>query len=192
MNDMEIGIWGDSITYGAGDDEALGWVGRVRKSLFNESETEVYNFGVCGDTTENLLKRFSVEAKGIQPDKIVFAVGINDSKYPPGETANKVSIEKFKQNIQTLLSEARKFTDKIFVVSATKVDSACESWGGTRFLNTEIQRYNATLRECTKAANSIFIDVFESLDTSTDLADGLHPNASGYQKLFLKIGSEIK
>ncbi len=30
---MEIGIWGDSITYGAGDSEALGWVGRLRKSL---------------------------------------------------------------------------------------------------------------------------------------------------------------
>src|SRR3989339_171717 len=119
---MEIGIWGDSITYGAGDSEALGWVGRLRKSLETNDDVGVYNFGICGDTTDGLLKRFSVEADAIKPSVIVFAIGINDSKYPAGETENKISIEKYKQNMNALLKLARNYTDKIFIVGATKAD----------------------------------------------------------------------
>jgi hypothetical protein len=32
---MEIGIWGDSITYGESDIDGLGWVGRLRKKMLD-------------------------------------------------------------------------------------------------------------------------------------------------------------
>ena len=95
---MEIGIWGDSITYGASDTEALGWVGRLRKSLPQDGNVAVYNRGICGDTTEDLLKRFPIEAEAIQPNVIFFAIGINDSKYPADTEGNKVLLEDFKRN----------------------------------------------------------------------------------------------
>ena len=78
---MTIGFWGDSITYGAQDSEALGWVGRIRKLLSVDNYRELYNFGVCGDTSESLLERFQEEAIKVKPDIIMFAVGVNDSKY---------------------------------------------------------------------------------------------------------------
>jgi lysophospholipase L1-like esterase len=34
-------------------------------------------------------------------------------------------------------------------------------------------------------------NVFETLDPATDLDDGLHPNAQGYQKMFEVIKSNL-
>ena len=186
---MKLGIWVDSITYGAGDSEALGWVGRLRKSLEAVADVGVYNFGVCGDTTDDLLRRFSVEADAIKPNIIVFAIGINDSKYPAGETENRVPLEKFKQNIQALLKLARNYTATIYVVGATKVDEALIRDSGTRFVNEMIQSYNSFLKEFSESEGLIYVDVFDVLDTGTDLDDGLHPNTQGYEKLYRTISA---
>lgn len=184
---MEIGIWGDSITYGAGDSEALGWVGRLRKSLEAAADVGVYNFGICGDTTDDLLKRFSVEADAIKPNVIVFAIGINDSKYPAGETENIIPLEKYKQNMQELLKLARSYANKIYIVGATKVNETIVRGSGTRFVNETIQSYNDFLKEFSEAESLTFIDVFDVINIGTDLDDGLHPNAQGYEKLFMVV-----
>ena len=180
---MEIGIWGDSITYGDGDNEALGWVGRLRKS-FLTTDSCVYNFGVCGDTTEDLLKRFVVEANSIQPNIVVFAIGINDSKIPANEIANEVTFEKYQKNIQELIKMARDYTNKIYIVGATKVNDTAIRDSGTRFNNVTIQTYNKYLKEVSSLENLVFIETFDILDINNDLADGLHPNAQGYEKLY--------
>ncbi len=189
---MEIGIWGDSITYGAGDSEALGWVGRLRKLLEKNDDISVYNFGVCGDTTDDLLKRFSVEAEAIKPNVVVFAIGINDSKYPVDETTNKVPLERYKQNMHELLRLAREHTNKIYVVGATKVEEAYIRKSGTRFENKVIQTYNDFLKDVCKSENLTYVDVFDVLDAHADLDDGLHPNAQGYDKLFETIKEFIR
>ncbi len=183
---MEIGIWGDSITYGQCDLAGLGWVGRLRVSLL-ESNIRIYNFGVCGDTTNELLKRFSVEADSIGPDIILFAIGINDSKFSRGETESKVPLKVFKENIGELLDLAKEYTTKIYIISATKTDDAFARSSGTRFLNETIEIYNTSLREIAVIHNIPFIDVFNLLNPETDLVDGLHPNAQGYEKMFNTI-----
>ncbi len=189
---MEIGIWGDSITYGAGDSEALGWVGRLRKLLEKSDDVSVYNFGICGDTTNDLLKRFSVEADAIKPNVVVFAIGINDSKYPAGETKNIIPLEQYKQNMYALLKLARSHTSKVIIVGATKADETLARESGTRFVNAVIQTYNDFLKEFSRSEDLIYVDVFDLLDIHTDLEDGLHPNAQGYEKLFMAIKGFVK
>ena len=186
---MEIGIWGDSITYGAGDSEALGWVGRLRKSLETNENVSVYNFGICGDTTDDLLKRLSIEAEAIKPDVIVFAIGINDSSFPVGKIENKVRLENYKQNMRELTKLARSHTSKIYIVGATKVDEALIRDSGTRFVNEMIQSYNSFLKEFSESEGLIYVDVFDVLNTGTDLDDGLHPNTQGYEKLYRAISA---
>ena len=188
---MEIGIWGDSITYGAGDNEALGWVGRLRKSFGTNDDVGVYNFGVCGDTTDDLLNRFTVEADSIKPNVIVFAIGINDSKYPAGETENRVPLEKYKENMRALLKSAKNYTNEIFIVGATKVDEALIRDSGTRFVNETIHIYNNFLKELSESEGLSYVDVFGVLDIHTDLDDGLHPNTQGYEKLFMEIAQKL-
>ncbi len=76
---MVICIFGDSITWGAFDYKNGGWVGRLR-NYFEEKdeEIEVYNLGVAGNKTKDLLARFENEVKVRKVDVIVFAIGIND------------------------------------------------------------------------------------------------------------------
>lgn len=185
----EIGVWGDSIAYGASDSEGLGWVGRLRKKLLDTAN--IYNRGVCGDTTEDLLKRFATEADSIEPDQIIFAIGINDSKFPVGEQTNKIPFEKFKENLRELLIQAKKYTSKIYVVGLTRVYEDRINPTGSRFVNTEIQRYDDFIKELAELENALYIPVVEVLDIDTDLADGLHPNAGGYEKLFAVIAERI-
>jgi lysophospholipase L1-like esterase len=186
-----VGVWGDSITYGACDPEALGWVGRLRKLLDTNDYGSVYNFGVCGDTSEDLLERFSVEANSIEPNVIILAIGINDSKYPVGQSTNLVPFEKYRTNIEALLIQARKYTDKIFVVGAKQVDESRMKPGYSRFENKTIQTYNKFLKKFCEDERLTFLDVFDVLDIKTDLYEGLHPNAQGYDKLFKAIANSI-
>jgi lysophospholipase L1-like esterase len=82
---QKIFIFGDSIAYGAWD-PAGGWVERLRQWLFVTTQGEynlgtfLYNLSIVGDTTADLLKRFTPEIEARQPgDMIFFAVGINDT-----------------------------------------------------------------------------------------------------------------
>jgi lysophospholipase L1-like esterase len=184
---MTIGVWGDSITHGSCDSEALGWVGRIRKELPSNDYNHIYNFGVCGDTSTDLLARFAVEVKAINPDHIVFAVGINDSKFPEGLSTHKVSLSDYKANLSELILLAKQYTDSIAVISATKVDPAWRSARGSRFMNEEIAKFNEVLVTLSNEQGLKYIDVFETIDLITDLEDGLHPNAQGYQKMFETI-----
>ncbi len=190
---MTIGVWGDSITYGAGDSEALGWVGRLRKALptGGMGDIEVYNFGICGQTSTDLLARFDSEADGVKPNIVMFAIGINDSKYLADEPVHNVPVPDYKMNLQLLIEKARAHTGNIALLSATKVHDGWRTQRGSRFFNEGIAEYNETMRTLADAEKVIFIDVFETIDPDIDLEDGLHPNAGGYQKLFEAVSEAL-
>jgi len=189
---MRIGIWGDSIVYGKCDSEGLGWVGRWRASLFKQDEIEIYNFGVCRDSSEDVLKRFPTEVGSISPDIIVISVGLNDAKIPVGQTETHVPLDRFKKNIQALLTSSQKYAQKIYLLGLTKADDGFIRHTGTRFLNEIIEKYNLALLESAQDCGVVFIPMFEHLDTSTDLSDGLHPNKTGYEKMFNIINENVK
>jgi len=188
---MNIGVWGDSITHGSCDSEALGWVGRIRKALPTDDCNHIYNFGVCGDTTDNVVARFDVELAAIHPQKVVFAVGINDSKFPEGSDTHLVSLEVYEQNLRQLIEKTRVHTDAITIIGATKVDDEWRSARGSRFINEEIVKFNEAMKKVADENSLDYIDVFEILDPSIDLADGLHPNTQGYDKMFEVIKANL-
>lgn len=189
---MQIGIWGDSITYGECDSKGLGWVGRIRNSFPVDNYIGVYNRGISGDTTIGLLKRFEKEAESIRPNIIIFAIGINDSKFPIGSKENKVPFDDFKKNIQTLIDQAKKYTSNIFLLGLTKVDeSLVNSPSDDNFTNKQIELYNSFLQNFAENENILWIDMFDVI-TNEDLYDGLHPNASGYEKMSRIIIDKIK
>ena len=188
---MNIGVWGDSITHGSCDSEALGWVGRIRKALPSDDYNHIYNFGICGDTSDDLINRFDVELAAIHPEKVIFAVGINDSKFPEGSDTHLVSLETYEQNLWQLIEKTRVHTDAITIIGATKVDDEWRSARGSRFMNEEIAKFNEVMKKVADENNLDYIDVFETLDPATDLADGLHPNAQGYDKMFEVIKANL-
>ncbi len=188
---MKIGVWGDSITYGECDSEALGWVGRLRKSLVTMDGTKVYNFGVCGDTSEDVLKRFKIEAEGVEPEVVVFAIGLNDTKYQGNSDINLIPTVLYIANMRELLLQARVFTDKIFIIGLTYVDETWRSNSGSHFSNVIVANYNLQLEKLAQEMDVPFINVSKVVDLTVDLADSLHPSANGYQKLFEVIRNKV-
>ncbi len=80
---MRICFFGDSFVNGTGDDECLGWVGRV-SALARQTGTDItcYNLGVRRDTSADIARRWRNEAEVRLPDKhdgrLVFSFGAND------------------------------------------------------------------------------------------------------------------
>ena len=121
---MMLLVFGDSITYGLNDDKG-GWVGRLRKELEKEYlanaghvENTVYNCGIRGDTTEQMLKRFDIELSSRadrQDDPVIlFAIGTNDS-CTSSSGSNTVPAANYRENLGKLLEKAQTVTDKVIL-----------------------------------------------------------------------------
>lgn len=199
MRTTNICIFGDSVAYGAWDASG-GWVDRLRSFLHGQTLASnftdyyfVYHLGVPGNTTHDVLARFIPEVDAREPHVTICAVGMNDSRYRDADRTPHVAEDIFRVNVSALIAEAKERAPKTFFIGLTPVDETktMPYEEGIYFENQNVVRYNALLREITKEAGVEFIEVYNALDTEEDLADGLHPNAQGHEKLFNLIRDHL-
>ena len=178
-----ICVFGDSIVWGAYDLELGGWVNRLKLYLNNlgNFDTDVYNFGVSGDKVKDVLKRIDIEAKSIKPDKIIFAIGINDSPHLAHLFGTKLT--DFENQFRQLLEKAKKFTENIVIVGLINVAENTKLHG---YSNQKIEKYNQVVEKIAQEENLLFVGQFFSL-SNEDFEDGLHPNSKAHQKIFEKV-----
>jgi len=192
-------IWGDSITYGHGDADG-GWVGRLRKTVWKDSI--VYNLGISGDTTTEVLGRLEFEARQrIDPEEetvCIFAIGINDSIFLSDRGTFQTELPQFVKNIHEIYSQAKRISSRIVFVGLTPVDEKKTnpiSWAPNKvYKNDFIEKYHSALRTFCGETQLPFVDVFsswEKLQYMEWLYDGVHPNANGYDALFSEISSTL-
>ncbi len=186
-------IFGDSITLGAFDYECGGWTIRLKKYFKNH---EIYNLGVSGDTTNDLLKRFKLEVKTRKPRSnrplvIIFAIGVNDSYYINSENNPGTTLKKFEKNLVELLNQAKNFTEKIIFVGPTKADESKTlpiPWAkNIYYTNENIIKYDSVIEKFCRENKVHFINTLDLLNKDKDLEDGLHPNSKGHQKIFKRV-----
>lgn len=202
----QILVFGDSIIYGAWDKNG-GWVSRLRKFLDEKTITDsnfyclIYNLGVSGDTTEDLLERFEFETKQrLKEDEetiFIFGIGINDSQFIHSQNSLRYSIGQFRANIQKLINLAQKFSSKIIFVGLTPIDETktmpIPKNIDKTYKNEYIKQNNKIIKSICRENNLLFIDIFDKLmklGYKKLLEDGLHPNSAGHQNIF-KIVKEF-
>lgn len=182
---MKIYVFGDSIAAAEGYKRSReGWVYRLQDSL---NDTKIINKSVNGDTTFETLQRFSVK----NPNLIIFAIGINDSKIVPGQ-GNQVPISEFEENIEKLIKLSGK--TKIVFVGFTCADENETITLIEEYRNEEIKKYSDKLKEICKKHKIQFIDIYDKwikLNYKELLFDGLHPNEKGHKLLFEEISKKI-
>lgn len=194
-NQSTICIFGASITYGAWDLEKGGWVNRLRlyfDNINNLNTTKVYNLGISGNTTSDLLKRFDIELEARKPNKIIFSIGNNDSVFLTKEKCQMTQIEKFEENIKTLISKSRKQTTDIIFTGLTPVDENKTTpipWAANKiYKNQYIEVYSEKIKKICKEEEVKFVDLYNKFiklkNYKEILEDGLHPNSKGHQFMF--------
>lgn len=193
---MILFIFGDSITQGYWDSEG-GWVDRVKasvqsKDIANKFSTYhgVYNLGIDGNTTRQVINRFNNETQArLWPDcdyGVIFAIGINDTLFR--EQKDYISTpSQYKEDLAILLQQARELTPRIAFVNLCPVDETLtnplpNSSTGKSFTNERINAFNNVLGEFCSTNDVTLINVHDQfMKSSNALADGLHPNAKGHQ-----------
>ena len=196
----QILVFGDSIAYGAFDSEAGGWVDRLKAFFFKDGQNcdyFVYNLGISGDTTEDLLERFVFETKQRKKEAdsteaiVIIEIGANDSALIRSKNDAWVAPEKFEGNLKKLVALAKKVSSKIIFVGLAPVDESKTmpvSWNANVTYKHEfIKRYNDILKSICEKSKIYFVDLFDELlkmNYKKMLEDGTHPNTEGHKKMF--------
>lgn len=198
-------VFGNSITYGAWDIEG-GWVTRLRrfldeKVIASQGELDylVYNLGISGGTTEELVHRLKSEAKSRLEEEgetiIIFGmITINDSYFIYSQNGHKISIDQSKQNVEKLIELAKQITPIVLFVGNTVVDETKTkpiSWDADKsYTNEYIRQYDEAVKSICQFKKVPFLELmgnFLSQDYVNMLEDGLHPNTAGHKWMFERV-----
>lgn len=193
-----ICVFGDSVLWGWGLPFRIGWVNLFRNYIEDKSNftMNLYDLGIDADTTEDVLRRFDIEASARKPDMVIFAIGVNDSAYRKTKDWPLVSADVFLKNIYTLIKKARKFTKEIVFVGLCKGSDQetmplPASKTGKCFSKKNARVYNEIIKKCCLNENVLFIDIIDKIKDS-EFCDGLHPTKEGHEKIFKKVKESIK
>ncbi|MDA4847007.1 GDSL-type esterase/lipase family protein [Hoeflea poritis] len=110
MRDLRICFVGDSYINGSGDEQCLGWIGRLCKARFNRQfRLTFYDLGIRGATTDEIRGRWVAECAARFPDgadnRVVLQFGINDVAEIVG-SGRRVEEEASVANAEAIAREA--------------------------------------------------------------------------------------
>lgn len=197
-------VFGTSTTYGCWDSEG-GWVSRLRKFIDQkiidsnyQIDYLIYNLGISGDKSHNILERFDSETEPRldrydRENIFLLHFGINDCIYNEAQGGLEVPPEKFRKNYLKTIEKAKKYSSKIVIIGSMPVDSRVDPmpWvPGRAYKNENVAQYNKIMEEVADETRVHFIEVFKkcaSDNPSELLADGVHMNDKGHEKLFLIV-----
>ncbi|HVV66893.1 MAG TPA: GDSL-type esterase/lipase family protein [Candidatus Saccharimonadales bacterium] len=201
----QILAFGDSITDGAFDIEG-GWASRLQRFFMAENtkkdppkgEHFFYNLGISGNTTDDLLERIEVEAKArkvARPDKksvFIFAIGTNDGSIQEGSDETRVPLKKFQDNLNQLITFAKKYTDKILIVGLLPV---VEEYTQPEYTNERVRQFDETLKRVAEDSGAAFLELFKKMQQVPKweqlFDDGLHPTTEGHAWMFQQVQPKL-
>lgn len=174
-----ICIFGDSIVYAHTDPMRGGWPGRLKHALAGANDTgAVYALGIPGNTVRDVADRIEVEAAARHPELVIIAVGTADS---PNEFSDPTPLETFDAAFRALIETARGVTSRILVVTPPNINEDLATYG---FANRALQPYVEVIKSVAQAEELPCVDLFGILSNDDFDRDGLHPAASGHEKMF--------
>jgi acyl-CoA thioesterase-1 len=180
---MRICFIGDSFVNGTGDDDGLGWVGRV-VALARQGGRDVtaYNLGIRRDTSADIAARWMREAKlRLPPEhdgRLVFSFGANDCADDDGGGGPRVKSADSVANARTILEAARDWLPTLMIGPASVASSADVS--------NRIGALSAEYAALCEPLRVPYLDICRLTLTSACwelealAGDGAHPNRGGY------------
>lgn len=183
MKDIRICFVGDSYVQGAGDDDCLGWTGRLcvnaRRAGHNLTG---YNLGVRRETSADIARRWLAECMPRLPaateNYVVFSFGLNDVTVENGMP--RVAEAETLANLRAMLitAKARYRTLVIGPVALPDVER-----------NAPLLRLSGGMAEVALGLGVPYLALFPHFVDDTQWMeevrgnDGAHPRGTGYAKI---------
>jgi acyl-CoA thioesterase-1 len=182
--DIRVCFFGDSFTAGVGDDQALGWVGRVvAQARADGMGLTAYNLGVRRETGPEIARRIEGEAAPRLRDGdafgVVFSFGVNDTTTTGGE--QRVAPVASRSALAAVADLCLACGWALLVVGPAPVADEAH--------NERISALTAALASDCASRELPFVDVASLLTNDRpwldELAsgDGAHPGGTGYMTL---------
>jgi lysophospholipase L1-like esterase len=194
-------IFGASLTQGFHDPEG-GWADRLKRELLAQNKgTSVFNLGISGDKTKDVLDRFEseIEARTKRWDAfdktaIIIAVGTNDT-YQVGDSNEPVTSKRdFEKQYRELVKLAKKHGKHVLACSVFPVDETRTtpvSWRDITYLNETITNYSRAINSIADEEGVGFIDINSKAKAELDLIamldDGVHPTEEGHKWVLKQV-----
>lgn len=210
----QVFCFGASTVYGVGASKGS-WSDKIKsQTLLAQYNTEadaagekieVYNLGIPGEKSDQLLKRLEYEIKARRAfhsnaERIaIISCGTNDSKAIGSSTDYVMSAEEFTALSREIISTAKKLVTHVIGLGITPVDdskTAPMANGDTYFANTRIMQFERIYQDVCKNSGMRFIPLFDSASeegwqNGYLYRDGLHSNDDGHQWIFEKVWPEL-
>jgi len=206
---VRVLVFVDSITQGFWSIEG-GWVEKLRKhydglaikDLKHNSQPEIFNLGVSGDTTRNLLARIEQETKVRKwpgdPQIAVVAIGTNDDLFENGK--QWVELPEFQSNLQKIIAVLKPLVEGMLFVGNVAVDERLTtpvSWANIHYTNDQLERYETMIKKVASEHDIVFVPIFEKFNNKLKagedlLTDGLHPNDAGHKLIVELVQPELE
>lgn len=197
---------GDSLTRGTGDDSGKGYVGLVTEDLkkrLSPQEIIIYNLGINGQTSSELLAQLGKQNIGRQigeADVILMTIGGNDL-FQQGETLFNLNLE----NVQQLQQEYLANLQQVFTTIRGSNQHATVFLLGlynpfikleqSETTNTIVREWNyATEKVVGQFEQIVFVPTFDLFQLSVNdylYSDHFHPNQAGYQLISNRLAPLI-
>jgi lysophospholipase L1-like esterase len=145
----------------------------------------VINRGIGGQTTQQLLLRFTQDVLSLQPRVLHLMASSND--IIAASTPGGMTLETVQQAVDTMVSLAR--SHNITVVLASNFPTSRIPWAPGLAPAPVVMRWNAWLKEYAEARGLAFVDYHAILRDEaggmpiTLANDGVHPNRDGYARI---------
>jgi len=186
--DLRVCFLGDSFTLGTGDDDGLGWAGRVLAAERGRGiDLTAYNLGVRGQTGAEIAARAEREIRERLAQKgdrqaVVIAFGTNDIRLDR-------PVEESCAALDDIVERARAEGFAVFVMGAPH--AAEPEVDALRALR------NVNMEETARRRGVPFLDIRERLADWTAwhrgamTGDGIHPGSEGYAAVAAVFGQWV-
>src|SRR5438105_4369403 len=126
MTTPRIVAIGDSIIYGRLDSQESGWTGMLRVWLEShiDDTSAVFNLGIGGNTSRDVLERVPVEVEPRSPNCVVVGIGTNDSRRQDADSPTELPVEDFADNVRKIIKAVAAPDRLILVAGLLPVDEA--------------------------------------------------------------------
>lgn len=182
---MRICFVGDSFVNGTGDDDCLGWPGRLcAEARQRGRDITLYNLGIRRDTSGDVLFRWEQEAAARLPaeydGRVVFSFGVNDCV---SDTTGmpRVSEDSAVGNTRAILARAQARWPTLMVGPPRT---------GHAEIDARLKRLTERFEWLCNDRSVPFLPLFayvggdEDWQREVEQGDGVHPNRGGYSRIY--------